>query len=112
MQLFKAEVPEISVDKLKPRIIDTAKALWFICVGLTAILTALYMAGGMDLYDAVNHSFTTMATGGFSTKNASMAHYKSPFVEYTASIFMFIAGVNYSSRTMSPKIVEIGSDLD
>jgi trk system potassium uptake protein TrkH len=96
MQLFKAEVPEISVDKLKPRIIDTAKALWFIYVGLTAVLTALYMAGGMDLYDAVNHSFTTMATGGFSTKNASMAHYKSPFIEYTASVFMFLAGVNYS----------------
>lgn len=96
MQLFKAEVPEISVDKLKPRIVDTAKALWFIYVGLTSILTALYLAGGMDLYNAVCHSFTTMATGGFSTKNASIAHFQSPFIEYTTSIFMFLAGINYS----------------
>jgi trk system potassium uptake protein TrkH len=96
MQLFKAEVPEISVDKLKPRIIDTAKALWFIYVGFTSIATALYMAGGMDLFNAVCHAFTTMATGGFSTKNASIAHFNSPFIEYTASVFMFIAGVNYS----------------
>ncbi len=96
MQLFKAEVPEISVDKLKPRIIDTAKSLWLIYVGLTSVLAALYMAGGMDIYNAVSHSFTTMATGGFSTKNASMAYFQSPFIEYTASLFMFIAGVNYS----------------
>ncbi len=96
MQLFKAEVPEISVDKLKPRIIDTAKALWFIYVGFTSVSTAFYMAGGMSLYDAICHAFTTMATGGFSTKNASMAHFNSPFIEYTASIFMFLAGVNYS----------------
>ncbi len=96
MQLFKAEVPEINVDKLKPRIIDTAKALWFIYVGLTSIATALYMAGGMNLYDALCHAFTTMATGGFSTKNTSIAHFESPFIEYTASIFMLLAGVNYS----------------
>lgn len=96
MQLFKAEVPEISVDKLKPRIIDTAKALWFIYVGLTTAATATYMAGGMDLFDAVCHSFTTLATGGFSTKNASVAHFNSPFIEYGTTFFMFLAGVNYS----------------
>ena len=96
MQLFKAEVPEIRVDKLKPRIIDTAKALWFIYVGLTSVAAGCYLAEGMDFYDAVCHSFTTLATGGFSTKNASMAHFHSPSIELTASLFMFLAGVNYS----------------
>lgn len=96
MQLFKAEVPEISVDKLKPRIIDTAKALWFIYVGLTSVATASYMVGGMDLFDALCHAFTTMATGGFSTKSASIAHFQSPLIEFTASIFMILAGINYS----------------
>jgi len=89
MQLFKAEVPEISVDKLRPRIIDTAKALWFIYTGLTVLCTAVYMAGGMSIYDAINHAFTTMATGGFSTKNASIAHFKNSTLEFTSSIFMF-----------------------
>ncbi len=96
MQLFKAEVPEISVDKLKPRIIDTAKALWLIYVGFTLSATVVYSLGGMSLYDALNHAFATMATGGFSTKNASIAHFNSPFIEYTSSLFMFLAGVNYS----------------
>lgn len=96
MQLFKAEVPEISVDKLRPRIIDTAKSLWFIYVGLTIFATAFYLAGGMDLYDAICHSFTTMATGGFSTKNASIAHFNSPFIEYSSAVFMFLGGINYS----------------
>lgn len=96
MQLFKAEVPEISVDKLRPRIIDTAKALWFIYAGLTVLCFSIYMAGGMGVYDSINHAFTTMATGGFSTKNASIAYYKSPTIEFSSSLFMFLAGVNYS----------------
>lgn len=96
MQLFKAEVPEISVDKLRPRIIDTAKALWFIYTGLTVLCSATYMAGGMSIYDAINHALTTMATGGFSTKNASLAYYKSSIIEFSSGIFMFLAGINYS----------------
>jgi trk system potassium uptake protein TrkH len=96
MQLFKAEVPEISVDKLRPRILDTAKALWIIYVGITAMNIATLLIGGMDLFDAACHAFTTMATGGFSTKNASIAHYKSPFLEYACTFFMFVAGGNFS----------------
>lgn len=96
MQLFKAEVPEISVDKLRPRIIDTAKSLWFIYAGFTLIITAFYMVGGMNLFDSICHSFTTISTGGFSTKNASMAHFKSQLIEYAASIFMFLSGVNFA----------------
>ncbi len=96
MQLFKAEVPEISVDKLKPRIIDTAKALWFIYVFLTIINIIFLLLGGMDIYNSICHAFTTLATGGFSTKNASLGHFENPFIHYTTAIFMFLAGINYS----------------
>jgi len=96
MQLFKAEVPEITVDKLRPRIVDTAKALWYIYTVLTVLAAVMFMAGGMDLFDAVCHSFTTLATGGFSTKNSSLAFYNSPFIEFVAAFFMFLAGVNYT----------------
>ncbi|MEJ2181986.1 MAG: TrkH family potassium uptake protein [Nitrospirota bacterium] len=96
MQLFKAEVPEVTVDKLRPRIIDTAKALWYIYAALTGLAVLLYAAGGMDLYDAFCHAFTTLATGGFSTRNASLASYRSPFIDVVATLFMFMAGVNYT----------------
>jgi trk system potassium uptake protein TrkH len=96
MQLFKAEVPEISVDKLRPRIIDTAKALWFIYIALTATDAALLYTAGMNSYEAICHAFTTMATGGFSTRSASIASFQNPSVEYITSLFMFMAGINYS----------------
>lgn len=96
MQLFRAEVPDISVDKLRPRILDTAKALWYIYVGLTALNIMLYVIGGMPLFDSVCHAFATMATGGFSIKNASIGHYQSAFIDSVAVLFMFLAGVNFS----------------
>ncbi len=96
MQLFKAEVPEITIDKLRPRIIDTAKALWYIYALLTGLAAAMYMIGGMDAFDAICHAFTTLATGGFSTKNQSLAFYDSAFIHYVATVFMFMAGVNYT----------------
>ncbi len=96
MQLFKAEVPEISLDKLRPRIIDTAKALWVIYFALTVLNAVLLYAAGMNTFDAVCHAFTTMATGGFSTKNASIAGFGSPAIEFITSFFMLMAGVNYS----------------
>ncbi len=96
MQLFKAEVPEISLDKLRPRILDTAKALWFIYIGLTVLNMLLLLYGGMDFFDASCHAFTTMATGGFSTKNTSIGYFRSPYIDYVTSIFMLLAGINYS----------------
>lgn len=96
MQLFKAEVPEISLDKLRPRIIDTAKALWIIYLALTAVTAALLYLAGMNVFDAFCHAFATMATGGFSTKNASIAAYQNPAIEFILCFFMFVAGVNYS----------------
>lgn len=96
MQLFVAEAPGITPDKLQPRIQDTAKRLWFIYVGLTVAEAILLYFGGMTIYDAVNHSLTTMATGGFSTKNASAAHYDSPFIQYVLIVFMFLAGTSFT----------------
>ena len=88
MQLFTAEVPGVTKDKIHPRVKETAKRLWGIYVILTAAETGLLMVGGLTFYDAINHSFTTMATGGFSTKNASIAYYTSPFVQYIFILFI------------------------
>jgi trk system potassium uptake protein TrkH len=96
MQLFKAEVPDIGVEKLSPRIIDMAKSLWYIYAGLTTILAVLLFISGMDIFDAVCHSFTTMATGGFSTKSASIAYFKNPYIDFIITVFMFLAGINFA----------------
>jgi trk system potassium uptake protein TrkH len=96
MQLFKAEVPEIGVEKLTPRIIDMAKSLWYIYGGLTVVLAFLLFMSGMSLFDAVCHAFTTMATGGFSTKTASIAYFQSPSIDVIITVFMFLAGINFA----------------
>ncbi len=96
MQLFVAEAPGISTEKLKPRIKDTAKRLWLIYVGLTFLETVLLMFGDMPFFDALNHSLTTMATGGFSTKNNSIAFYNSPYIHYVITLFMFLAGTSFT----------------
>lgn len=96
MQLFKAEVPGPTADRLKPRIQDTAKLLWGVYVLLTGLEVLLLMAGGMSFFDGLNHSFTTMATGGFSTRNASIAAYDSAYIDWVITLFMFLAGVNFS----------------
>ena len=96
MQLFSAESPGPGTDKLKPRITDTAKRLWFIYVGFTIAETILLKAAGMSMFDAVNHALSTMATGGFSTKNASAAYWNdNPLIQYILIIFMFLAGTNF-----------------
>jgi trk system potassium uptake protein len=96
MQLFKAEMPGPTADRLKPRIQDTAKLLWGVYVLLTAAQTVLLMFGGMNFFDALCHAFTTLATGGFSTRNASMAAFDSAYIDGVTTFFMFIAGVNFS----------------
>jgi trk system potassium uptake protein len=95
MQLFRAEVPGPTPERLRPRITQTAKLLWLVYFGLTALLTVLYVVGGMSAFDAINHSFSTMATGGFSTRNTSMAD-MSPFIQWVTILFMYLAGVNYA----------------
>lgn len=95
MQLFVAEAPGITPDKLQPRIQETAKRLWFLYVGLTlAEAIALYVAG-MGAFDAINHSLTTMATGGFSTNNDSL-QFVDPVIQYIVIFFMFLAGTSFT----------------
>lgn len=95
MQLFVAEVPGPTKEKMHPRVKETAKRLWGIYVIFTGIETVLLMIGGMSFFDALNHSFTTMATGGYSTKQASIAFYDSPYIQYVITLFMFLAGTNF-----------------
>ena len=95
VQLFVAEVPGPVPDKLHPRITGTAKRLWGIYVLLTIIQTIFLLFGGMSLFDALCHAFGTMATGGFSTQNASVANY-SPYIQYVIIAFMFLAGTNFT----------------
>lgn len=96
MQLFVAEVPGPVPDKLHPRVNETAKRLWFIYVLFTFVQALLLMLGDMEPFDAVCHSFTTMATGGYSTKQASIAHYDSAYIHYVMIVFMFLAGMNFA----------------
>ncbi len=96
MQLFSAEAPGPSADKLKPRITDTAKRLWLIYVVYTVAETILLKIAGMTMFDAVNHSLSTLSTGGFSTKNASVAYWNdNPVIQYIICLFMFLAGTNF-----------------
>ncbi|MGF1637909.1 MAG: TrkH family potassium uptake protein [Cyclobacteriaceae bacterium] len=96
MQLFIAEVPGVTYDKIKPRITDTAKRLWAIYVILTLVECGLLYFAGMSFFDAVNHSLTTMSSGGFSTRQDSIAFFNSPTIEYIIIVFMFLAGTNFS----------------
>lgn len=96
MQLFMAEAPGPSADKMHPRITETAKRLWLIYFILTITEFLLLKIAGMTWFDAINHAMATMSTGGFSTKNASIAHYNAfPIIQYIITLFMFIAGANF-----------------
>jgi trk system potassium uptake protein TrkH len=96
MQLYKAEVPSPVVDKLKPRISDTAKVLWKVYILLTVLQILLLLGGGMSLFDSVCHTFCTMPTGGFSPLNKSIAHYNSPYFDGVIVVFMLLAAINFS----------------
>lgn len=96
MQLFAAEAPGPSGDKLHPRITDTAKRLWLIYVGYTIAETILLKVAGMSFFDAINHSLSSVSTGGFSTKNASVAYWNDrPIIQYIIAFFMFLSGCNF-----------------
>jgi trk system potassium uptake protein TrkH len=96
MQLYKAEVPTPVPDKLKPRIRDTAMILWKVYALISLVEVVLLILGGMTFYDALCHTFTTMPTGGFSTKNTSIAHYNSAYLDWVIFAFMLLAGINFS----------------
>jgi trk system potassium uptake protein TrkH len=97
MQLFRAEATgPMTNNKLTPRIKETAKALWYIYLGLTAACAVLYFLAGMSPFDAIGHSFSTLAIGGFSTHDKSIAFFNNPMVDIIAMFFMVIAGINFS----------------
>ena len=94
-QMFRGEVPGPSKDKLRPRLRQTASILWGVYLLFTVAETVMLMLGGMSLFDAVCHAFATMATGGFSTKDGSVAAFHSDYIEWVIIIFMYLAGVNF-----------------
>ncbi len=94
-KLFSAEAPGLTSNRIKPRIAQTAKILWMIYLSLTAMVIPLFWIGGMEPFDAICHAFTTIATGGFSTKNQSIAAFDSLFIEIVVMIFIFISACNY-----------------
>ncbi|HES76703.1 MAG TPA: potassium transporter [bacterium] len=97
MQLFKAETPGPMKDnKLTARIADTAKTLWFIYVGLTVTAAIAFRLGGMNWFDAIGHAFSTVSIGGFSTHDAGFGFYNSAWLEAMATVFMFLAGINFT----------------
>jgi len=96
VQLFKAEVPGPVADKITPRVRETAKILWMVYLGFTAVQIVLLHINGMPWFDSICHSFTTMPTGGYSTKNASIGYYDSMAIQYIIIFFMFLAGINFT----------------
>jgi len=96
MQLFKAEIPGPTADKLRPRIVSTARRLLYLYVGFTVAETVALGLAGLSFYDALCHALTTVSTGGFSTRNASIAGFASPTVEWIVIGFMLLGGINFA----------------
>ncbi len=112
MQLYKAETPGPNKDsKLTPRIKETAKALWVIYLALTCFCALAYYLAGMSLFDAISHSFSTIAIGGFSTHSDSIAFFDSTIIDFTVSLFMFLAAINFSLHFLTWKNKNFSSYL-
>lgn len=95
LNLMRAETPGPDVDKVTPKLAETAKIVWLIYSFLTVLQTLLLALGGMNLFDALNHAMATMATGGFSTKNSSLLYWDKPFLNWVCTVFMILAGSNF-----------------
>ncbi len=112
MQIFRAETPGPMKDqKLTPRITETAKALWYIYLGITVMCTLSYYMAGMNMFDAICHAFSTISIGGFSTYNDSMGYFNNSLIEMIAVIFMLIAGINFASHFLAWKSASIKTYL-
>ncbi len=96
MEMYKAEVPGVTAGKVSPRLHQTAVMLWLVYIALTITEAVLLTIGGMSIFDAVCHSFSTIATGGFSTKNNSVAYFTSAYIQWVIIVFMFLSGINFS----------------
>jgi len=112
MEIYKAEVTgPVKENRLTPRIAQTAKALWAIYIGLTAICALALWAAGMSLFDAVTHSFTTIATAGFSTHDASIGYFDSPLIESLLIVFMFVC-ISWRSGGPRPRSICVTRSSD
>lgn len=96
LQVYKAESTSLIDNKLRPKLSETAKILWFTYVMLTIFLVMLLLAGGMNFFDSLCHAFSAIATGGFSTKNLSIGHYDSNYIQWIITMFMFMSGINFA----------------
>ncbi len=112
MQLFRAETPGPQKEKITPRVADTAKLLWYIYLGLTIACMGAYWAAGMPLFDAIGHSFSTVAIGGFSTHDASIGYFQSNAIEMIAVVFMAISGVNFALHYLALRSMSIGAYIE
>ncbi len=110
-QLYRAEMPGLAKDKLTPRIAGTAKALWYIYLGLTVSCAFCYWIVGMNLFDAITHSFSTVAIGGFSTHDNSIGFFDHTGIELVAVVFMLISGVNFSLHYAAARGLHLGHYL-
>ena len=109
MQLYRAETPgPVKDTKLTPRITETAKALWYVYLGFTALCAFGYWVAGMALFDAICHAFSTVAIGGFSTHDLSIGHFNSATIDLVAIVFMILAGINFSLHFFAWKNISIG----
>jgi len=104
MELFASEAPGPTKDKIHPRIKETAKRLWLIYVSLTLMQTLLLWLADMNFFDAFNHALTTISTGGFSTKQASIGHFTSPLIQYIVIAFMFLGGTSFTLLYLGAKL--------
>jgi len=111
MQLYRADSSGTNKDKLTPRVAGTAKALWYIYLGLTVLCALAYLWAGMSPFDAIGHSFSTVAIGGFSTHDASIGHFNSVTIEMIAVLFMLISGVNFALHFAAVRAVSLKSYL-
>lgn len=110
MQLYRAETPgPVKDNKLTPRITETAKALWYIYLGLTISCAIAYWFAGMEVFDAISHSFSTVAIGGFSTHDASIGYFENPMVELVAVVFMIMGGVNFALHFVAFRRWDMGT---
>ena len=113
--MFKGEVPGPTTERLQPRLAQTATILWGVYALLSLVETLLLLLGGMDWFDALCHTFGTMATGGFSTKNLSIGHFQSDFIHWVVTIFMFLAGINfllhYNVLSGNPRVLKVDREF-
>ena len=96
IKIFRAELPNPTFEKIKPRLNETARILWITYIGLTFILVILLWLCGMNLFDSINHSFTTISTGGFSTKDGSIGAFSNQGIHFLITVFMFLGGINFA----------------